>query len=106
MVKLVNIKDLKKYSKAYQKNKEKDLIKIENNKLDQYNFGVVKNYILDEKIYEVYLFAESGEEIASSLFCRTFPSNFKASIYYKLLTFLIRGNNKNRILKKISFFIR
>lgn len=106
MVRAVNIKDLKKYSKAYRKNKKKELIKIDNNTVDDFNFGVVKNYILDEKIYEIYLFVESDEEIASTLLYRCFSGNFRANIYYKFLAFLIRGNNKNRILKKISFFIK
>ncbi len=106
MVKAVNIKDLKKYSKAYQKDENKELIKIANNKINDYNFGVVKNYILNGKNYEVYLFAESDKEIASSLLYKTFSSNLKADIYYNLLIFIIRGNNKNKVLKRISFFIK
>lgn len=106
MVRAVNIKDLKKYSKAYQKNKKKELIKIDNNEVDDYNFGVIKNYILDEKNYEVYLFVESDKEIASTLLHKVFSSDFKSNIYYRFLTFLIRGSSKDKILKKISFFIR
>lgn len=106
MVKAVNIKDLKKYSKAYRKSEKKELINIKNNKIEEYNFGVTKNYILDEKIYEVYLFVESDKEIASSLLYKEFSNHFKSNIYYQLLAFLIRGSNKNRIFKKISFFIK
>ena len=106
MVKAVSIKELRKYSKAHSKNNNKELIKISNNKIDDYNFGVVKNYLLNEKKYEVYLFAETEKEIASSLLYKDFLNNFKSNIYYTFLILIIKGHNKNKLLKRISFFLK
>lgn len=103
MNKIMSIEEMKQFSQSIDKDEERELLSIYNNKLGDYNFGVVKNYNETQKKYEVYLFIEYENGIVSPLLIKYFvDSRLLPSIYYNNLKKIINKNNKDEIMEEIS----
>ncbi len=94
-----NLLSLKKLSKSFYKDKEKTTISIYDIKDENYTMGVIINYILDLKIYEVYSFIEDSKVTVSCLNNKLIKNRILATIYYN---YLVDRINK----KKSKFFFK
>lgn len=91
--------DLRKYSKIYFQSEEKRIINHFDWKYEKYNIGVIQNFISYQKMYEIYLFVESPENIVSNLFAKCISSKFLADLYFKKL---VRIAKKNKLAKYLN----
>lgn len=102
MNKIMSIEEMKKFSKKVDREEERELVDIFNNKIDNYNFGVIKNYNETQKKFEVYIFVENGDEIVSPLLIKYFTNKFMTNLYYDKLINVINKENKDSVMEKIS----
>ncbi len=94
-----DINALKKLTKSFYNEKEKETINFYNEKKDTFNMGVVYNYIPSEKVYEVFCFIEDNNDIASGLHNKLFKHKLFSTFYFNYL--------KNKIEDKdIKFFFK
>ncbi len=105
MKKIMSIDELRQFSTSVNKNENRELIDTFNKSIENYNFGIVKNYNKNKDKYEVYLYVEIDNEIVSPLLIRYFSNKLIANTYYKFLVYSIDNQDKYNILKKISFLV-
>ena len=99
----INIKDLKKYSDYTYSNDDKTNLNLRIVENAKYEFGTATTYLTEKKLYQVYFFVGDEKNIASSLFCKVFKSNLKASLYYYLLTKLADKKDIKLVAKILNW---
>lgn len=91
-----DINTLKKSTKSFYNEEEKETINFYNEKKDNYNMGVVYNFIPSKNIYEVFCFIEDNFDIASGIHNKLFKHKVLSTIYFNHL--------KNKIAEKNTKF--
>lgn len=94
-----DLKNLENKTKSYYKNHEKTLLDMYDVKTNEYVIGIVMNYIIDYKLYEVYCYVDYKSHIISGLNNKLIKNNMYAKFYFKYLQKCI---NK----KGIKFFFK
>lgn len=82
---IYDLKVLKNRSKSYYKNCEKELLDVYEITIDNYNVGVMMNYIIDKNVYEIYCFIQDKKSIASGLENELIKSKIMSKIYFYYL---------------------
>lgn len=84
-------------------------IKQEKIMLDHYSiigndaeYGVVLNHLKNKNDYEVYLYIESDDKIASFLLYKELANKVIAKLYFKYLKYIASKTNINKIAKKLG----
>lgn len=97
----INLKDFSKYSQFININYPKKTINTHTVFKDVYEISIIKNYIVNKSIYEVYLCIEDGKDIASGLLNRAIRNKAWAYLYFKYLKYMMEKNNIDTITKII-----
>lgn len=105
MNKIMSIEEMKQFAKKIDKEEERELIDIFNNKIDNINFGAIKNYNETQKKYEVYIYIEYEEGVISPLLINYYTNKLEAQMYYNHLASIISKKDKDKIMKKISLML-
>lgn len=94
---------LKKYQKSnnVEKNIREDMFKFNEFKFDKYDIGVISNLNKNNK-YEVYLYVEANNSVASNLLYIEKESSFDANNYFEELSALASEGNLEKIALKIN----
>lgn len=94
---------LKKYQKSnnVEKNIREDMFKFNEFKFDKYDIGVISNLNKNNK-YEVYLYVEANNSVASNLLYIEKESSFDANNYFEKLSALASEGNLEKIALKIN----
>lgn len=98
----VKLKDLEKYVKIENKTNNKTNLNHYVVDSDDYDFGVIMNYLIDDEKYEIYFYVEDGKKIVSPLFYKTFKSNVLATTYYLLLSQLANRKDIKKVAKWLN----
>lgn len=94
---IYDLKVLKDKSKSYYRNCEKELLDVYEITVDNYNIGVMLNYIVDKDVYEIYCFIEDKKSIVSGLKNKLIKNKIMSKMYFSYL--------KSRIENKgLKFF--
>lgn len=90
---------LKKDSKSFYKNADKELIEFCDHNIDEYVLGAVLNYIPSKNVYEIYCFIEDKKNIVSGLKNKLIKNAVLANLYYKYLKFCLEK-------RRLKFFFK
>lgn len=102
MKKIMSIDEMRQFITAVDKEEEREALETFNNKIDEFNFGVVKNYNVNQRKYEAYLFIEEEAEILSPLLVKYSKNKIVTNAYYNKLLKIINSKNKEEIMRVIS----
>lgn len=91
---------LKNYSHFQNRNLEKVEVRSCNYNNDIYTLYAFMKYIPSKKVFEVFMGMDDTKNIASGLLDKIFKNKFFATLYYKLLVYIIK-NKKIRTIEKI-----
>lgn len=91
---------LKSKSKSYYKELEKDILDFYEIKLDnQYNIGIILNYVIEKKLYEVYCYIYTKDQTVSGLKNKLIKNKLISQIYFNYLKRCIDN-------KELKFFFK
>lgn len=99
----VNIQKLKKYSYTEGIDDNKTNINYCPIEKDNLEYIIVTNYLIDKNEFEVYLCIRNQKVTASALLYKTFKSRLYASLYYYLLSKIVKYNDIKGISKILEF---
>lgn len=95
------------FLKTYQKNNNveknirEDMFKFNEFKFDEYDIGVISNLNKKNK-YEIYLYVEANNSVASNLLYIEKENPFDATNYFEELSALASEGNLEKIALKIN----
>lgn len=111
-VEKINIKNSNMYSIKIDTLKSfsiRDNIKQEKVMLDHYSiigndaeYGVILNHLKNKNDYEIYLYIESDNKIASFLLYKELTNRVMAKLYFKYLKYIASKTSINKIAKKLG----
>lgn len=111
-VEKINIKNSNMYSIKIDTLKSfsiRDNIKQEKVMLDHYSiigndaeYGVILNHLKNKNDYEIYLYIESDNKIASFLLYKELTNRVMAKLYFKHLKYIASKTSINKIAKKLG----
>ena len=98
-------KRLKEYSKPYNIDTEKKMIKSGIFYKDIYTLYNSMNFIPNENVYEVFLSIDDTKNVAGSLLHKKFKNKYFAILYYKYLEYIIKNKKISYIERKIETYV-
>ena len=98
-------KRLKEYSKPYNIDTEKKMIKSGIFYKDIYTLYNSMNFIPNENVYEVFLSIDDTKNVAGSLLHKKFKNKYFAILYYKYLEYIIKNKKISYIEHKIETYV-
>jgi len=94
------IDELKKYINKSNKNIEKRIVNTNEVSIDDFYAGIIENELIDSKKYEIYIFVEYKDNVASPLLYEVFNDKKQADEYFSELNELIKKKNLDKIREK------
>lgn len=95
---VLDLNILKSKSKSSFRELEKEVLDIYEIKFkNTYDVGIILNYIIEKKIYQVYCYIYTKDQVVSGLKSKTFNNKIKSILYFNYLKILIN-------IKGLKFF--
>ena len=95
---VLDLNILKSKSKSSFRELEKEVLDIYEIKFkNTYDAGIILNYIIEKKIYQLYFYIYTKYQVVSGLKSKTFNNKIKSILYFNYLKILIN-------IKGLKFF--